>query len=181
MHNSGTPAWTLIIIPPTPAASPRRLGSSSRPCAGFCARPRGSRGSMAVDSRRDGVGRTNGGSSRRGATPDRRAVRNRCVSSRRIPRRVAKTQPPIGMFMPVSGEITSPFSRSRFHPILQVFRAHRGVDVAAPAGTPIHAPAAGTVVSFGRWLGFGPIARYPAPRWRCHTLRALPISARATR
>jgi murein DD-endopeptidase MepM/ murein hydrolase activator NlpD len=68
---------------------------------------------------------------------------------------VAAKLPPIGMQMPVNGEITSRFSRSRFHPILQVFRAHRGVDLAAPMGTRIHAPAAGKVISVERVLGFG--------------------------
>jgi murein DD-endopeptidase MepM/ murein hydrolase activator NlpD len=63
--------------------------------------------------------------------------------------------PPVGMMMPINGEITSRFSRSRFHPILEVFRAHRGVDLAAPEGTPISAPAAGHVASVGRRLGYG--------------------------
>jgi murein DD-endopeptidase MepM/ murein hydrolase activator NlpD len=59
------------------------------------------------------------------------------------------------MIMPVVGTITSRFSRSRFHPILQIFRAHRGVDLSAPAGTRIVAPAAGTVSAVGRRFGFG--------------------------
>jgi murein DD-endopeptidase MepM/ murein hydrolase activator NlpD len=63
--------------------------------------------------------------------------------------------PPVGMMMPINGEITSRFSRSRFHPILQIFRAHRGVDLAAPAGTRIAAPAMGRVASVGRELGYG--------------------------
>lgn len=63
--------------------------------------------------------------------------------------------PPVGMIMPVIGRITSRFSRSRFHPILQIFRAHRGVDIAAPMGTRVVAPAAGRVASVGRRLGYG--------------------------
>jgi murein DD-endopeptidase MepM/ murein hydrolase activator NlpD len=59
------------------------------------------------------------------------------------------------MMMPINGEITSRFSRSRFHPILEVFRAHRGVDLGAPEGTPVKAPAAGHVASVGRRLGYG--------------------------
>ncbi len=63
--------------------------------------------------------------------------------------------PPVGMTMPINGAITSQFSRSRFHPILQIFRAHRGVDLAAPMGTRIAAPAAGRVASVDRELGYG--------------------------
>ena len=63
--------------------------------------------------------------------------------------------PPRNMIMPVAGQITSPFSRSRLHPILDIFRAHRGVDVAAPVGTRIVAPAPGRVVSVGWRFGYG--------------------------
>jgi biotin carboxyl carrier protein len=63
--------------------------------------------------------------------------------------------PAPGVVLPVMGRITSRFSRSRFHPLLRIFRAHKGVDVAAPAGTRITAPAAGRVVFAGRKLGNG--------------------------
>lgn len=43
--------------------------------------------------------------------------------------------------------ISSVFSGSRFHPVLQRGRAHNGVDFAAPVGTPVRAVADGTVVS----------------------------------
>jgi murein DD-endopeptidase MepM/ murein hydrolase activator NlpD len=67
----------------------------------------------------------------------------------------AKLAPPPNMIMPVNGEVTSRFSRSRFHPILQMFRAHRGVDLAALSGTRIVAPASGHVISVGRRFGYG--------------------------
>jgi murein DD-endopeptidase MepM/ murein hydrolase activator NlpD len=43
----------------------------------------------------------------------------------------------------------------RFHPILQQWRAHKGVDYAAPAGTNVKATADGTVEFAGRQGGYG--------------------------
>jgi len=43
--------------------------------------------------------------------------------------------------------ITSRYSSSRFHPVLQTARAHRGVDYGAPTGAPVVSVATGTVVS----------------------------------
>jgi len=57
--------------------------------------------------------------------------------------------------MPTGGWLTSQFSRSRFHPILHTSRAHEGIDVVAPMGAPIVAPAAGRVISAGRESGYG--------------------------
>lgn len=45
--------------------------------------------------------------------------------------------------------ITSRFSNSRFHPVLKRYRAHHGVDYAAPVGTPVKSIGAGTVVERG--------------------------------
>jgi len=68
---------------------------------------------------------------------------------------LVKSLPPVDMIMPVNGPITSQYARSRLHPLLQLFRAHRGIDVGAPSGTRIVAPAGGTVRSVGRHLGYG--------------------------
>src|SRR5690606_31999162 len=51
--------------------------------------------------------------------------------------------------------ISSSFSLSRFHPILQRSRPHYGVDYSAAAGTPVRAVGDGTVVSAGRSAGYG--------------------------
>ncbi len=48
--------------------------------------------------------------------------------------------------------ISSYFTHRRFHPILKYFRAHEGIDYAAPAGTPVSAVASGTV-AFAGWKG----------------------------
>jgi murein DD-endopeptidase MepM/ murein hydrolase activator NlpD len=57
--------------------------------------------------------------------------------------------------MPTNGWLTSQFSRSRFHPILHTSRAHEGIDVVAPMGSPIVAPAAGRVSKAEREAGYG--------------------------
>jgi murein DD-endopeptidase MepM/ murein hydrolase activator NlpD len=51
--------------------------------------------------------------------------------------------------------ISSRFTAGRMHPILGTMRAHRGVDYAAPAGTPIRAAGDGKVIFRGRQNGYG--------------------------
>ena len=56
--------------------------------------------------------------------------------------------------LPVDGTITSRFGR-RSDPFHGKKRQHKGLDIAAPEGTPIHPIRPGTVVSSGERGGFG--------------------------
>lgn len=57
--------------------------------------------------------------------------------------------------LPTQGWLASAFSSMREHPVLHVARPHEGIDVVAPMGAPIEAPAAGTVISAGWETGYG--------------------------
>jgi murein DD-endopeptidase MepM/ murein hydrolase activator NlpD len=70
-------------------------------------------------------------------------------------------------FLPAPLEFTrisSGFSNARLHPILNTVRAHRGVDFAAPTGTPVRAAADGTVSFAGVNGGFGNLVTIRHPR-----------------
>ncbi|HEY2820106.1 MAG TPA: peptidoglycan DD-metalloendopeptidase family protein [Candidatus Acidoferrum sp.] len=54
-----------------------------------------------------------------------------------------------------SATVTSHFSKSRFHPILKLFRPHMGTDYGAPVGTPVQTIGAGRVEFAGRKGGEG--------------------------
>lgn len=51
--------------------------------------------------------------------------------------------------------ISSKFSNSRYHPVLKRYRAHHGVDYAAPAGTPVYAVGNGKVIKKAYQAGGG--------------------------
>ncbi|MEI7431934.1 MAG: peptidoglycan DD-metalloendopeptidase family protein [Betaproteobacteria bacterium] len=51
--------------------------------------------------------------------------------------------------------VTSGFSISRFHPVLQISRAHKGVDYGAPIGTKVRSVADGNVEFAGVQGGYG--------------------------
>jgi murein DD-endopeptidase MepM/ murein hydrolase activator NlpD len=57
--------------------------------------------------------------------------------------------------MPTQGWLSSAFSSMRAHPILHTARPHEGIDVSAPMGSPIEAPAAGVVIDAGWEAGYG--------------------------
>lgn len=54
--------------------------------------------------------------------------------------------------------ISSRFNLNRKHPVLHRIRAHRGVDYAAPTGTPIKAAGDGKITYYGRKGGYGKTA-----------------------
>ncbi|HEX9279667.1 MAG TPA: M23 family metallopeptidase [Gemmatimonadales bacterium] len=59
--------------------------------------------------------------------------------------------------MPTKGWLSSAFALERVHPILHLARPHEGIDVSAPMGAEIEAPAAGIVTEV-RWEdGYGNI------------------------
>lgn len=59
-----------------------------------------------------------------------------------------------GLQTPVQGVMTSRFG-PRMHPILKVAKLHKGVDWAAPIGTPVFAAFDGVVASAGDGKGYG--------------------------
>lgn len=63
-----------------------------------------------------------------------------------------------GMVTPVNGVLTSRFG-PRKHPILNTVRIHKGVDWAAPIGTPVFAAFDGTVAFAGDGQGYGNLVR----------------------
>src|SRR5439155_347252 len=57
--------------------------------------------------------------------------------------------------MPTKGWLTSAFMAMRVHPILHLARPHEGIDVTAPMGAEIEAPAAGIVTDVKWEEGYG--------------------------
>ncbi|MDE0074134.1 MAG: M23 family metallopeptidase [Gammaproteobacteria bacterium] len=57
--------------------------------------------------------------------------------------------------LPARGFISSRFSSSRMHPIHHRPLPHEGMDISAPAGSPVVATAKGTVTSTGSRSGYG--------------------------
>jgi murein DD-endopeptidase MepM/ murein hydrolase activator NlpD len=156
MSSAGTPAWTLIIVPPTPALSTRRLGLKMRwlRMLGMLMITTVSLAAiwMNAESRISELTAARLAEEQLATAALRDTLQTLRVASVAD---VARHSPPANMMMPVDAPITSGFSHSRFHPILQIFRAHLGTDFGAAAGTRILAPAAGTVTSVGRRLGYG--------------------------
>ena len=60
--------------------------------------------------------------------------------------------------------ISSKFNPNRRHPVLNTLRAHKGVDYAAPTGTPVRAAGDGRVQFAGRKGGYGNVVEIAHPR-----------------
>ena len=156
MPNVGTPAWTLIIVPPNAKASTKRMGFKMRwfRLAGMLLLTVSALSWIWVKAedrlRESIVERLVAEQQTTLALRDTlQSMRSASLAER------IRNSPPADMLMPVHAEVTSSFSRSRFHPILQIFRAHKGIDLGAPMGTRIQAPAPGRVVSAGWSIGYG--------------------------
>ena len=55
--------------------------------------------------------------------------------------------------------ISSQFTTARFHPILKRYRAHLGVDYAAPTGTPVQSAGEGIIIFVGSQSGYGNVVK----------------------
>ena len=61
---------------------------------------------------------------------------------------------------PVKGaRISSGFTRRRWHPVLHKYRAHLGIDYAAPRGTYIRAAGAGKIIEMRRSRSYGNLTK----------------------
>lgn len=59
--------------------------------------------------------------------------------------------------------VSSGFTTSRFHPVLNKWRAHKGTDFAAPMGTPVRATSDGVVALVGKQNGYGNVIKLNHP------------------
>jgi murein DD-endopeptidase MepM/ murein hydrolase activator NlpD len=59
--------------------------------------------------------------------------------------------------------VSSGFNSARYHPILNLIRAHQGVDYAAPIGTPVRAAGEGRVLFVGVRGGYGNLVELAHP------------------
>lgn len=148
--------WTVVVVPPRPGARTHQLTVRARTVIAI--------GTFTLALVAGAATWTEETSNIAATTADRLAESQRTVVSlldsvhvlgELLAGERAKRLPPRNMMMPLSGRISSHYARSRMHPVLRIFRPHRGVDIAAPVGTKIVAPAPGRVRFVGRRPGHG--------------------------
>lgn len=160
MKGAPTPAWTLILVPPTPKARTKRIGIRMRTLRML--------GMFLLALVIPALGAAWSWYDMQAQTAimmaDRLAAQEQMMAqladslntyrTEAIAERASKN-PPLNMIMPLSANITSRFTNRRLHPILRVYRPHRGIDMSASAGTRIVAPAGAIVATVRRTFGFG--------------------------
>lgn len=148
--------WTLILVPPEPGARTHRLSISSRALKSIATVTTAALAAAGIWSGANAHSVV--------LTADQLAEARRNILTLNDSVRMLRAQVMYdaamvdsapSMIMPVTGELTSRFARSRLHPILHFFRPHEGIDLSAPAGTTIVAPAIATVTFVGWRLGDG--------------------------
>ena len=77
--------------------------------------------------------------------------------------------------------LRAPVESARYHPILHHIRAHRGVDYAAPVGTPVHAAGDGRIRFAGVMNGYGNVVEIEHTRSITTVYGHLSRFARGTR
>ena len=77
--------------------------------------------------------------------------------------------------------VSSGFNSARMHPILNLIRAHKGVDYAAPIGTPVRAAGDGRIRFAGRKGGYGNLVEIDHSRSIATVYGHLSRFARGTR
>jgi murein DD-endopeptidase MepM/ murein hydrolase activator NlpD len=156
MRSNRRAVWTVILVPPRPGARTRQLTTRARTVIGI--------GVLALGMVAGAATWTDQTSTLAASTADRLAESQRTVVTlldsvqvlgEMLAHERASRTPPRNMIMPVAGRISSGYARSRLHPLLRIFRPHRGVDISAPLGTRIVAPARGRVRFVGRRPGHG--------------------------
>ena len=123
MRSAGTPAWTLIIVPPNAGASTRRVGLKIRwvRMLGMVVLTGAVLSWLWAEAQsRITESITEQLVAEQQATL---ALRDTLQSMRdaSAAERI-RNSPPADMLMPVNAEITSPFSRSRFHPLFWFYQ-----------------------------------------------------------
>jgi murein DD-endopeptidase MepM/ murein hydrolase activator NlpD len=155
-YDNRKPFWTVLLVPPRPGTRTRHLTVRARTPIALIAVT-----FVLVGGTASWTGET---SALAASTADRLAESQRTVVAlldsvhvlgEALAYERERKMPPRNMILPVNGSISSHYSRARLHPMLKIWRPHRGVDIAAPVGTRIVAPATGHVRFAGRRPGHG--------------------------